>query len=71
VSKGFAMITPYAGIGRIHTESEAVDIPLDKESFDSTKLFAGFNLNLGINLGFEADTTGGIASYSLKTGLRF
>ncbi len=72
ISKGFVMITPYAGIGRIRTESEAVDEPrLDDESVDATKLFAGFNLNLGINLGFEIDVIGDEPSYSVKTGFRF
>ncbi len=72
ISKGFTIFTPYAGIGRIHTSSKAVGEPLlDEESFDSTQLFAGLNVNLGMNLGFEADTTGGVASYSVKAGIRF
>ena len=72
ISKGFAIITPYVGAGMIRTESDAVDAPdIKKESFDSSKLFAGFNLNLGINLGVEADITGDVTSYSLKTGFRF
>ncbi|HBR96035.1 MAG TPA: hypothetical protein DD979_01490 [Gammaproteobacteria bacterium] len=72
ISKGFAMLTPYAGVGSIRTTSEAVDVDeLDEETFSSTKLFAGLNVNLGMNLGFEADVTGGVPSYSLKASLRF
>ncbi|MCB1757968.1 MAG: hypothetical protein KDJ38_20795 [Gammaproteobacteria bacterium] len=72
ISKGFAMITPYAGIGSIETESDAVKEPnLDKEKFTSTKLFAGFNLNLGVNFGVEVDKTGDVGSLSVKTGFRF
>ena len=72
VSKGFTILTPYAGIGKIRTESEAVDVAeLDKETINSTKMFAGLNINLGFNLGLEVDVTGGIKTYSVKTGFRF
>ncbi len=71
ISKGFALVTPYAGIGRISTESEAINTNLDKETINETKLFAGFNLNLGLNFGFEIDNTGDTTSYSMKAGFRF
>ncbi len=71
VSKGFTIFTPYAGIGRIRTESEANNTPLDKESIDMNKIFAGININLGINLAFEADMTGGTKSFGVKAGMRF
>lgn len=75
ISKGFALLTPYAGIGRVHVTSEPTGIAasgLKKESFDLDKLFAGLNINLGlVNLAFEADKTGDAASYSGKFGFRF
>ena len=75
VSKGFALLTPYGGIGRVHVKSEPTGIAalgLRKESFDLDKVYAGLNINLGlINLAFEADQTGDAASYSAKFGFRF
>jgi len=75
ISKGFALLTPYAGIGRVHVTSEPTGIAtlgLRKESFDLDKVYAGLNINLGlINLDFEADKTGDAASYSGKFGFRF
>lgn len=75
ISKGFALLTPYAGIGRVHVTSEPTGIAalgLRKESFDLDKIYAGLNINLGlINLAFEADQTGDAASYGAKFGFRF
>lgn len=75
ISKGFALLTPYAGVGRVHVKSEpsgSVSSVLRKESFDLDKIFAGLNINLGLlNLAFEADKTGDAASYSGKVGFRF
>lgn len=75
ISKGFALLTPYAGIGRVHVTSEPTGIAalaLRKESFDLDKYYAGLNINLGLlNLAFEADKTGDAASYSGKLGFRF
>lgn len=75
ISKGFAILTPYAGIGRVHVKSEPTGIAasaLRKESFDLDKFYAGLNINLGLlNFAFEADKTGDAASYSGKFGFRF
>jgi hypothetical protein len=73
VSKGFAMLTPYAGVGQVWVKSTPQGIPsLSEESFTQEKIFAGLNVNLGlVNFAFEADRTGGIASYGGKFGLRF
>jgi len=75
ISKGFALLTPYAGIGRVHVTSEptgGVARALRKESFDLDKIYAGLNINLGlINLAFEADKTGDAMSYGAKFGFRF
>lgn len=72
VSKGFAMLTPYAGIGSVWVSSTPKGIPaLAKESFRQTKIFAGANVNFGLtNLALEYDKTGAAASYSAKLGFR-
>ncbi len=72
ISKGFAMITPYAGIGRIWVDSQPDTITLSDESFQQNKVYVGANFNLAvINIGAEYDRTDGINSYGLKVGLRF
>ncbi len=75
ISKGFAMITPYAGIGRVDVTSEPkgnAALVLTKENFDLDKVYAGLNINLGLaNLAFEGDKTGDTTSYSAKFGFRF
>lgn len=75
ISKGFAMFTPYAGIGQVWVNSTAnvagTDGALD-QSFTQGKVFVGANLNLGlVNFALEGDRTGGTASYSLKAGFRW
>ena len=73
VSKGFAIFTPYAGVGRVWTVSEPVGVTnVSKEDFSQGKYFVGGNINLGlINLALEADKTGDAASYNAKFGFRF
>lgn len=74
ISKGFAMFTPYAGIGRVKINSEPQGSAasfLTEESFSQGKSYVGLNINLGLNIGLEADKTGDASSYSLKFGFRF
>ncbi|WP_372522872.1 hypothetical protein [Sulfuricaulis sp.] len=73
VSKGFAIFTPYAGIGQVWTTSEPVGITnIKKEEFSQGKYFVGGNINLGlVNFCLEADKTAGENSYSAKLGFRF
>jgi hypothetical protein len=76
ISKGFTVITPYAGIGQVWTDAkpmgDAATAGLAKESITQTKLFAGLNFNFGLpNIAVEADKTGGITSYGMKFGLRW
>ncbi len=74
ISKGFAMFTPYAGVGQVWVNSTANVAPLtlSAEKFTQTKVFLGGNLNLGFsNLAAELDKTGGIQSISVKLGFRF
>ncbi len=73
VSKGFAIFTPYAGVGRIWTPSEPIGVSnVKKEEFSQGKYFVGGNLNFGLaNLALEADKTGDATSYNAKLGFRF
>ena len=73
ISKGFAMFTPYAGVGTVFVKSKPDgSTGLAKESFNQGKVYAGLNVNLGlINLAVEADRTGDATSYGLKGGVRF
>ena len=76
ISKGFAMFTPYAGVGNVWVNSKANvtgsgGATLD-ESFTQSKVFVGGNLNFGLfNLALEGDKTGSAKSTSLKMGFRF
>jgi hypothetical protein len=72
ISKGFAMFTPYAGIGQVWVSSTANTGNLAGESFTQGKVFAGLNMNLGVtNIVLEGDKTGGTESYGVKLGFRF
>jgi acetylornithine deacetylase/succinyl-diaminopimelate desuccinylase-like protein len=73
ISKGFAMLTPYAGVGQVWVNSTPDAATTFKaESFKQSKVFAGANLNFGLtNLAVEFDKTGSAQSTSLKLGFRF
>ncbi len=73
ISKGFAMFTPYAGVGSVWVDSTPNGIPgLANESFRQNKVFAGSDLNFGlVNVDLEYDKTGYAPSYSAKLGFRF
>jgi len=74
ISKGFAFLTPYAGIGRVWVTStpNGVPPPLVEEDFGLNKYFAGLNVALGIfSVAAEADKTGDAWTYSGKFALRF
>jgi len=73
ISKGFAIFTPYAGVGKVWVSSTPVGVPLfAKESFSLNKVFVGANLNLGVvNIALEGDRTGDATSYGVKIGFRF
>lgn len=73
-SKGFLIMTPYAGIGVLRTTvTPNIEVGnLVEETVSQTKMFAGLNVNLGlINFTLEADKTGDHSSGSLKAGFRF
>lgn len=72
ISKGFAMFTPYAGVGSVWVDSSPNIAGLAKETFRQNKYFVGGNLNLGLtNLAIEYDKTGSAQSYGAKMGFRF
>jgi hypothetical protein len=72
ISKGIAMLTPYAGVGKVWVDSTPNVGALAKESFSQNKFFAGANLNFGLtNIAVEYDKTGEAQTYSAKLGFRF
>ncbi len=76
ISKGFLMLTPYAGIGKVWVNSAANVQGLGgvtlSDQFSQNKVFAGANLNLGlINFAAEVDKTGAARSITGKVGFRF
>ena len=72
ISKGFAILTPYAGIGQVWVTSTPNVAGLSNESFTQGKVFAGVNFNMGlINFAVETDKTGNTTSWGLKMGLRW
>jgi hypothetical protein len=75
ISKGFAGISPYAGVGKVWVASTPVGMPAGtpvKESFSLNKAFVGVNFNfLAVNIALEGDRTGSATSYGAKVGLRF
>lgn len=73
ISKGFANITPYGGIGQVWVKSTPKGVHgLRGEDFTQTKVFGGVNVNFGLaNLAFEADSTGGTTTVGAKLGFRF
>jgi len=72
ISKGLALFTPYAGVGRVWIESTPNFSGLQKEEFSLTKVFVGIGMNFALlNVNLEADRTGDADSYSVKLGWRF
>jgi hypothetical protein len=77
ISKGFLGFTPYAGVGEVWVNSStsnaaAQTAGISSEGFNQSKVYVGLNINLGLpNFAIEADTTGGISTYSAKLGLRW
>ena len=75
ISKGFAIATPYGGIGHVWVESDprgSAAVALRSESFTMNKFFVGVGLNFGFfKVNFEADRTGDVTGYSGKISLRF
>ena len=73
ISKGFALLTPYAGIGRAWVNSDPKGIAsLHGEKFGLNKGFVGVGTKfLVMNVNLEADKTGDVTAYSIKASIRF
>lgn len=75
ISKGFAILTPYAGIGQVFingtpTTATAKAI-VKEEDFSETRVMAGLKISLGIQLVLEAEKTGDVESFSARVGFGF
>jgi hypothetical protein len=72
ISKGFAFLTPYAGVGTVETRSQAPGTALATENFRQDKAFVGVNIALvPLALNIEADRTGEATSYGVKLAIRW
>lgn len=72
ISNGFAMLTPFGGVGYVWGDSNPNVAGLTSESIKAPKIFAGLNFNIALgNIAVEADKTGDNVTYSAKLGLRF
>lgn len=74
ISKGFAMLTPYAGIGQVWITSEEKDpdVTLKKEDISETKAFVGLKMSLLpiFNIVAQADFAA-VNMYSFRVNLHF
>jgi hypothetical protein len=72
-SKGFAMLTPYAGLGEVWVDSHPSAVTgLTDENFTQTKYYLGADINFAVmNFALEYDNTDSVNSYSAKLGWRF
>lgn len=72
ISKGFAIVTPYVGVGVVRSRASTDSGRWAREAYNQTRLFAGANLNLVVmDLAIEADRTGDASTVGLKAGFRF
>lgn len=73
VSKGFPLLTPYAGVGRIWTTADPDSTTgLQREKVAASKLYVGSSFSLALGtLALEADRIGDNVSYSVKVGIHF
>jgi len=72
ISKGFAIVTPYAGVGIVRSRASTKSNVWAKESYTQTRVFAGANVNLLVmDLSVEADKTGDDTTVGVKAGFRF
>lgn len=73
ISKGFVMLTPYAGVGLVRITSEPdPSTGVQKEEFNETKSFVGLKLSLlpVLNIVGEADFAS-VKMYSFRLNLHF
>lgn len=70
-SKGFAFLTPYAGVGHVWGSVDPIDgIPLSKEDVDHTRVFVGLRLSLLLlQITPEYEHVGSNDVFNLRFGL--
>lgn len=72
VSKGIAMLTPYAGIGQVWVDSKPNVTVLNAERFTLGKYYVGTNLAFGlVSIGLEIDQTGNDQTVGGKLAVRW
>lgn len=72
VSKGFLMVTPYAGVGRVWGSVTPRVGNLAAQSPTASKVFAGVNANFGLfNVAGEVDRIDSNQTVSMKFGFRW
>jgi hypothetical protein len=73
LSKGFSLITPYAGLGSVWVDSDPHEgMGLAREYLHHDKYFIGANFHLqAMNFAVEADRTGDITHYQARFGWRW
>ena len=73
ISKGFAMLTPYAGVGQVWITSDSSNqtLNLDKEEITETKYFVGARLALGFFMIVAEYEQAEVPSYTAKFSLGF
>lgn len=72
ISKGFAMFTPYAGVGTVRYSGGTNITGISDEKISETKYFLGLNFSLGlVNFAAETEQTGDNSTTSAKIGVRF
>lgn len=79
ISKGFAMLTPYAGVGKVWIKSDPSGLitdkitgfSLDSEEISETKYFVGARLSLGFFILVAEYEEADVSSYTAKLSLGF
>jgi hypothetical protein len=73
ISKGFAILTPYAGVGYERSKADPDGFAgLQSESFDRARVFAGLRIGLALlDITPEYERIGDNSVYSLLLGLSF
>ncbi len=72
ISKGFLMLTPYAGIGTVRAKASAPNTALASESFSMNRRFVGLNIGIvPFAVAVEAERVGKAEGYHLKMAVRF
>jgi hypothetical protein len=72
ISKGFTLLTPYAGVGYVQSRARAPGSALASTSFGQGKVFAGVNIAfVPFALLLEADRTGDNTGFGAKFAIRF